>query len=50
MVPIPLRDERRDLALRDFRRERSDLALAVLLVLLGLALFLYLSRAVLPTL
>jgi len=28
--------------------ERSDLALAVLLVLLGLALFLYLSRAVLP--
>ncbi len=30
--------------------ERSDLALAVLLVLLGLALFLYLSRAVLPAL
>jgi putative membrane protein len=30
--------------------ERSDLALAVLLVLLGLALFLYLSRAVLPVL
>jgi putative membrane protein len=30
--------------------ERSDLALAALLVLLGLALFLYLSRAVLPTL
>jgi putative membrane protein len=29
--------------------ERSDLALAALLVLLGLALFLYLSRAVLPT-
>ena len=28
--------------------ERFDLALAVLLVLLGLALFLYLSRAVLP--
>ena len=28
--------------------ERSDLALAILLVLLGLALFLYLSRAVLP--
>jgi hypothetical protein len=28
--------------------ERSDVALAVLLVLLGLALFLYLSRAVLP--
>jgi len=24
-----LRDERRDLALRDFRRERSDLALLV---------------------
>jgi putative membrane protein len=30
--------------------ERFDLALAVLLVLLGLALFLYLSRAVLPAL
>ena len=30
--------------------ERTDLALAVLLVLLGLALFLYLSRAVLPVL
>ena len=30
--------------------ERSDLALAVLLVLLGVALFLYLSRAVLPAL
>jgi putative membrane protein len=30
--------------------ERFDLALAVLLVLLGLALFLYLSRAVLPVL
>ncbi len=30
--------------------ERSDLALAALLVLLGLALFLYLSRAVLPAL
>jgi putative membrane protein len=30
--------------------ERSDLALAVLLVLLGLALFLYLSRAMLPAL
>ena len=30
--------------------ERLDLALAVLLVLLGLALFLYLSRAVLPAL
>jgi putative membrane protein len=30
--------------------ERSDVALAVLLVLLGLALFLYLSRAVLPAL
>jgi hypothetical protein len=29
VVPIPLRDERRDLALRDFRRERSDLALLV---------------------
>jgi len=28
--------------------ERFDLALAVLLVLLGLALLLYLSRAVLP--
>jgi putative membrane protein len=28
--------------------ERSDMALAVLLVLLGLALFLYLARAVLP--
>ena len=28
--------------------ERTDLALAALLVLLGLALFLYLSRAVLP--
>ena len=28
--------------------ERSDLALAVLLVLLGLALFLYLARAMLP--
>jgi putative membrane protein len=28
--------------------ERSDLTLAVLLVLLGVALFLYLSRAVLP--
>jgi putative membrane protein len=28
--------------------ERFDMALAVLLVLLGLALFLYLSRAVLP--
>jgi hypothetical protein len=28
--------------------ERFDVALAVLLVLLGLALFLYLSRAVLP--
>jgi putative membrane protein len=30
--------------------ERSDLALAALLVLLGLALFLYLSRTVLPAL
>jgi putative membrane protein len=30
--------------------ERFDLALAVLLVLLGLALFLYLARAVLPAL
>jgi len=30
--------------------ERFDLALAALLVLLGLALFLYLSRAVLPAL
>src|ERR1700683_4718461 len=30
--------------------ERFDVALAVLLVLLGLALFLYLSRAVLPAL
>ena len=30
--------------------ERFDLALAVLLVLLGVALFLYLSRAVLPAL
>ena len=30
--------------------ERSDLPLAALLVLLGLALFLYLSRAVLPAL
>jgi putative membrane protein len=30
--------------------ERSDLALAALLVLLGLALFFYLSRAVLPAL
>jgi putative membrane protein len=30
--------------------ERSDIALAVLLVLLGLALFLYLARAVLPAL
>lgn len=30
--------------------ERADLALAVLLVLLGVALFLYLSRAVLPAL
>jgi hypothetical protein len=29
VVPIPLRDERRDLALRDLRRERSDLALLV---------------------
>jgi hypothetical protein len=27
VVPIPLRDERCDLALRDFRSERSDLAL-----------------------
>ncbi len=30
--------------------ERFDLALAVLIVLLGVALFLYLSRAVLPAL
>jgi putative membrane protein len=30
--------------------ERLDLALAILLVLLGVALFLYLSRAVLPAL
>jgi hypothetical protein len=29
VVPIPLRDEGRDLALRDLRRERSDLALLV---------------------
>jgi hypothetical protein len=27
VVPIPLRDERRDLALRDLGRERSDLPL-----------------------